>query len=203
MPAVKPRGCRAGRKEQKRRRSREYYADSAAGDASNNLSVTLTNSGRDVATVAAHRVMEAESSVCRPRSSVRRALFKYEEAELFGAVYDTSRGRIVGQITIYGRPMTGSMSMGVEAMSDSPVNVTYLAPHEPSRRVSREDIQHARVYVALLDPFTREAGGTMWFNRSTATWDYNMELSFQPGSVLYPGQQRVMVKFERPVMERQ
>ena len=131
------------------------------------------------------------------------ALQKCEETELFGAVYDTSRGRIVGQITIYGRPITGSMSMGAETMNDSPVNVTYLAPREHKRRVSREDIHNARVYVALLDPYRRVAGGTMWFDRSTATWEYCMELSFQPGSVLYPGQQRVRVKFERPIVERQ
>ena len=93
--------------------------------------------------------------------------------------------------------------MGAETMNDSPVNVTYLAPREHKRRVSREDIHNARVYVALLDPYRRVAGGTMWFDRSTATWEYCMELSFQPGSVLYPGQQRVRVKFERPIVERQ
>ena len=86
--AVRPRGCRAGRREQQRRRSQSTVAlregngeshrvDSlntqdviasveAAGDHSEPISVTLSDEGRDVALIGARRVLSTDVAVYEP-----------------------------------------------------------------------------------------------------------------------------------------
>lgn len=211
------RGCRGGYKEQRRRLSRDKPEDPeeqdgstsvpqqqiAAGDAPPQLNVTLTNDGREVASVSSLRVQSGSLAVPQPQPPVRRALFTRDEEEYFGAVYDTTRGRLIGQMTVFGRPLTGHMSMGSQAMDASPVNVTFLSPGDPITRIGNDVLHGARAYVALLDPHQRTPGGMMWFDRASFTWTHHMELSFQPGSVLFPGEQRIRVLFERPILERQ
>ena len=210
------RGRRAGRREQSRRTSGARTAAVTSADlqaalcgrlpasrTEHPLSVTVTGAGRDVAMVGSHQVLQPAPSMETQRRHVRRSLFARDEQENVGAVYETNRGQIVGQLIVFGRPVTGNLSMGSRRMAAPPVNVTYLAPQDSVESVAAVSIQRSRTYVALMDAHHRTPAGTMWFDRSSVTWTAEMELSFQPGSVLQPGADRIRVIFERPSVERQ
>ena len=147
--AGRPRGCRAGRREQQRRRSQSATASETpieqqrrcpqpsadpeapirkkarskepkpavaavrgGGDNLASISVTLSDGGRDVATIGTHRALPACESANMPQLHVRRSLLFCDVMELVGAVYDAARTRIIGEITLFGQPATGRMPMG-------------------------------------------------------------------------------------------
>ena len=204
------RGCRAGRKKQQQRHKKaELTANqlvqiahpiirSDAGDAPRPLSITLLPLGREVAasdgtatTAAPPRAIES------PRLS-RRSLLPCDELELVGVVYDAARLQMIGQITVFGRPETGRITMGNRHMNGMLTNVTYLQPWDSLDAVPPEQIHNAHAFATVIDIHRRVPGGTLWFDRSSATWEQEMEFSRQPGAIVYPGRLRVRVIFDRP-----
>ena len=121
------------------------------------------------------------------------------EYELIGAVYETGRMNIIGQMTVYGLPVDGHFTMGSLNMHPEATNATFLSSGNPIESVPTNVVQQAHAFVALLDVHWRITRGTIWFDRGSAQWDYEMELSWQQGAVVTPGQSRIQVRFERPL----
>ena len=219
--AVRPRGCRAGRREQQRRRSQSTVApregngeshrvDSlntqdviasveAAGDHPEPISVTLSDEGRDVALIGARRVLSTDVAVYEPHPTARRSLQFCDAIELIGAVYDAARTRIIGEMTLYGQPATGTMSMGSRFSRAPPTNATFLATVDPFDCIPDDTTQTAHAFVALVDVHRRIPRGMLWFDRGDATWSTEMEMSHQPGALVHHGNRRIHVVFVRPM----
>lgn len=140
---------------------------------------------------------KAPPAIHSPRH-IRRSLFVCDEVELVGVVYDAARLQMVGQITVFGRPITGRITMGNRRMVGQLTNVSYLGPWESLDAVPAEHITNAHAFATLMDVHRRVPGGTLWFDRGSATWQQEMEFSHQPGTRTYPGRQRVRVIFDRP-----
>ena len=214
---IRSRGRRAGRREQQRRLSRHGTASEganakevtqpiirqAAGDApSLPLSVTLTPVGRNVETAPIQSSGESRMTdiVHHPNRTAYQIPVgrEFEEFELIGTVYDAARLYVVGQITVYGRPDTGRVTMGNRHMNGVFTNVTYLRPWDSIDSIPAENVYNAHAFANVMDVHRRVPGGTFWFDRGSTTWETEMDLSRQPGAIVYPGSRRVRVVFERP-----
>ena len=125
--------------------------------------------------------------------------FVSNEYELIGAVYDTGRMVIIGQMTVYGLPANGHITMGSQNMHPEATNVTYLAFGDANASFSTSIAQHLHAFVALLNVHWRIPRGVMWFDRGSALWEYEMELSQQAGAIPTPGRSQIHVRFERPI----
>ena len=234
--AVRPRGCRAGRREQQRRRSHSAVAletpnepqqrypqptaardapirkkartkepqpavaaVSGGGDNLASISITLSDGGRDVAAVGTQRALPACESAYTPQSHVRRSLLFCDVMELVGAVYDAARTRIIGEITLFGQPATGRMSMGTRFQQAPPTNATFLATVDPFDCIPDDTMQTAHAFAAMIDVHRRIPRGMLWFDRGDATWQHEMEMSRQPGAAVHHGNRRIRVVFVRPM----
>ena len=202
----KPRGRRAGRREQRRRVKQDSTTNepipasvqsAAAGDAPLPLSITLTPVGRDVELPRGPPPPNMAPLLPEPSNHVRRSLFPEDEIEIVGTVYEAGRFREVGRMTMYGLPVTGFLTMGNRAMGDSLINATYLAAEEPVNSVPIEAITSARALVSLMDIHRRAPAGTFWFNRGASMWAREMELSQQDGAIVSPGRHRIRIIYTR------
>ena len=171
----------------------------AAGDApSLPLSVTLTPVGRNVETAPTRPDDARPASILPRQSRAAPSVLVGREFEFIGTVYDAARLYVIGQITVYGQPDTGRVTMGNRQMNGLLTNVTYLRPWDSIDAVPAENVHNAHAFANVMDVHRKVPGGTFWFDRGSSTWAKEMDLSRQPGAKTNPGIPRVRIVFERP-----